>query len=100
MARQTQNDRGRIRGRARREGGEKGIERERERNGMGMVTRSPGETYLIYRIPSHLAVRSGLYLNYQLHTPQNPSTHGKTVRKICSSDNANDNGKCIGEQEV
>lgn len=46
---------------------------------MGMVTGSPVEIYLMYYIPIHLAVSSGLHLNYQLAFPKYPSTHGETV---------------------
>lgn len=53
-------------------------DREIERK-MAMVTESPVETYLIYSIPIHLAVRLGLHLNYQLAFPKYPSTQGGTV---------------------
>lgn len=37
---------------------------------MGMAIRSPVEIFFICRIPIHLAVTSGLHLNYQLASPQ------------------------------
>jgi hypothetical protein len=52
----------------------KSDKRETQRK-VSMTTGSPVEIYLIYSIPIHLAVRSGLHLNYQLAFPKYPSTY-------------------------
>lgn len=65
-----------------------------------MAPESPVEIHLIYSIPVHLAVRLGLNLNYQLHSPNILLPMGELLWKIFSSGNANDKGKCLGEQEM
>lgn len=49
----------------------KATEREREvQRKMGMAIRNPVEIFFICRIPIHIAVTSGLHLNYQLAFPK------------------------------
>lgn len=67
---------------------------------MAMATESPVEIHLIYSIPIHLAVRLGLHLNYQLHSPNILPPMGELLWKIFSCGNANDKSKCLGEHEM